>query len=601
MMTTPQTLPLHSELPVEMTWDIEVIYPDQTAWENDFTAIGDYLAAAVAFRGRLGEGPAVLAEAFRAGDRLNRLVEKLYTYAHLRSDEDTSISAHRALVDRASARYAEISGALSWFEPELLALPKARLKEYLAAPELQFYLRTLTEILRDQPHTLSDKEERLLGLASDVFASSARIFSQFNNADLKFPVIADEQGREKELTHGNYLNFMESPAREVRHRAFNAMYDTYAQYRNTLATTLFGEIKTHTLTAQLRHYPSALAASLHEDNVPVAVYDNLIVAVRRHLPALFRYFKLRAKALQLDRIDMFDLYNPLVPECRVEVSWEEACRWVREALRPLGEEYGAKLDLAFSRRWIDVLECRGKRSGAYSGGCYDTNPYVLLNFTGTLNDAFTLAHELGHSLHSYHSREAQDYHYADYRIFVAEVASTTNEMLLHHYLLDRCTDRNLRLYLLNHHCDQFRGTIYRQTMFAEFEKLLHALVEADTPLTADLLCREYFALNAQYHGDAVAPDRRIAMEWARIPHFYYDFYVYKYATGLAAAAQLSRNILSGAPDKLTAYLEFLKAGDTKDVLDIMKDAGVNLATPAPIDAALADFSATVDQLAAELG
>ncbi len=599
-MSEKKTLPLHSELPVDKTWDIAVIYKDIAAWEAEFATIGELLDNAIAFKGRLGESAATLADAFRTCDKLNRVIEKTYTYAHLLSDEDTSISSHRALVDRASARYADISGELSWFEPELLALPDTRFQEYLAAPELQFYHRTLTEIARSKPHTLSDKEERLLGLASDVLGSSSKTFSLFNNADLKFPVIANEKGEELELTHGNYINFMESHVRDVRKNAFCALYDTYSRFRNTLSSTLFGEIKTHAFSAKIRNYPSSLEAALHGDNVPVAVYDNLISTVHHNLPALFKYFGVRAKAMKLEKIDMYDVYNPLVPECRTEVTWEQACKWVREALKPLGDDYCAKLDNAFKQRWIDVMECRGKRSGAYSSGCYDTFPYVLLNFTGTLSDVFTLAHELGHSMHSFYSREAQDYHYADYRIFVAEVASTTNELLLHNYLLNHNKDKNFRLYLLNHHCDQFRGTIYRQTMFAEFEKLIHEKVENDIPLTADLLCEEYYNLNRKYHGDNVEPDQRINMEWSRIPHFYYDFYVYKYATGLSAAAELSRNILSGDQAKLNAYLGFLKAGDTKDVLNIMKDAGVDLSTPKPIDAALSEFSATVDQLAAEL-
>lgn len=599
-MTDKKKLPLHSELPVDKTWDLSAVYSDLSLWEADFSKIDGLLEKAVAYKGRLGESASVLVEAFKACDTLDRLIEKVYNYAHLLSDEDTSISAHRALVDRSSAKYADISGEISWFEPELLSLSKSRLNEYTSCDELKFYHRTLTEILRDKPHTLSAKEERLLGMASDVFGSSSKTYSLFNNADLKFPIIVDEKGEEKELTHGNYINFMESPVREVRRTAFNAMYDTYEKFRNTLSSTLYGEIKTHAFSADVRNYPSSLEASLHDDNVPVSVYNNLIDAVHQNLPALFKYFKVRAKAMKLDKIDMFDIYNPLVPECRVEVTWDEACEWVREALKPLGDDYCAKLDNAFKQRWIDVHECRGKRSGAYSSGCYDTYPYVLLNFTGTLSDVFTLAHELGHSMHSFYSNHAQDYHYADYQIFVAEVASTTNELLLHHYLMNRCKDKNFRMYLLNHCCDQFRGTIYRQTMFAEFEKLIHEKVENDIPLTADLLCEEYSKLNSVYHGDIVVPDRRIAMEWARIPHFYYDFYVYKYATGLSAAAELSRNILSGNSAKLNAYLGFLKAGDTKDVLDIMKDAGVDLSTPEPVNVALAEFSSTVDQLAADL-
>ncbi len=601
IMADKQTeLPLHSELPVEMTWDLSVIYNDQKIWEEDFAKLDVLLASAASFKGRLGEGPEVLAEAFKASDELDRLAEKLYVFSHLQSDQDTSISANRALVDRVSARFADISGELSWFEPELLALSDEKLKAYLTAPELKFYNRTLTEIMRDKPHTLSDKEERLLGMASDVFSASSNTFSLFNNADLKFPKIKDEEGTEIELTHGNYINFMESADRDIRRNAFETMYDTYNKFRNTLSSTLQGNVKLHTYSAKIRNYPSALEASLHSDNVPVSVYDNLILAVRNNFPPLFKYFKVRGRKMGLDKIDMYDIYNPLVPECKREVTWDQACEWVREALKPLGEDYCAKLDNAFKQRWIDVHECKGKRSGAYSSGCYDSYPYVLLNFTGTLSDVFTLAHELGHSMHSFYSNATQDYHYADYRIFVAEVASTTNELLLHNYLMKHCDDKNFKLYLLNHHADQFRGTIYRQTMFAEFEKMIHGRVEEGIPLTADELCEAYFKLNSEYHGDGVEPDKRIEMEWARIPHFYYNFYVYKYATGLSAAAELSKNILSGDSEKLNAYLGFLKAGDTKDVLDIMKDAGVDLSSPEPVNVALAEFAKTVDELDAEL-
>eukprot|EP00831_Metopus_contortus_P030375 TRINITY_DN24902_c0_g2_i5.p1 TRINITY_DN24902_c0_g2~~TRINITY_DN24902_c0_g2_i5.p1 ORF type:complete len:607 (+),score=154.16 TRINITY_DN24902_c0_g2_i5:1556-3376(+) len=594
------TLPLHSEIAVDMTWDLSVIYDDQKKWEEDFKKLDGLLSAAAAFKGRLGESASVLAEAFKTSDELERIGEKVYVYAHLLSDQDTSISAHRALVDRASSKFAEISGELSWFEPELTALPDKELKKYVDAPELKLYKRTLEEIIRDKAHTLSDKEERLMGMGSDVFSASGKTFSTFNNADLKFPKVKDEDGAKVELTHGNYINFLESADRGVRKKAFTAMYDTYYKFRNTLASTLQGNVKLHTFSAKIRNYPSALEASLFSDNVPVEVYDNLITAVRGNLPALFKYFKVRARAMKLKKIDMYDLHNPLVPECKQSVSWKQACKWVREALKPLGKDYCSKLDKAFEQRWIDVHECKGKRSGAYSSGCYDSYPYVLLNYTNTLSDVFTLAHELGHSMHSYYSNEAQDYHNADYRIFVAEVASTTNELLLHHYLMNKCTDKNFRLYLLNHHADQFRGTIYRQTMFAEFEKIIHQKTEQGVPLTADELSKTYFELNKDYHGDVVKPDQRIEMEWARIPHFYYNFYVYKYATGLSAAAELSKNILSGDAGKLDAYLGFLKAGDTKDVLDIMKNAGVDLSSPEPVNVALEEFARTVEQLDKEL-
>lgn len=595
-----KTLPEHSDLPVEYTWDLDQIYDNLDDWEKDFKALDGLLDDFMAFEGRLGESPAVLKQAIEASDRLERLAEKVYVFAHLRSDENTADSANRSLVDRASSKFSEISGDTAWFDPEIMAIDEKRMAEFLESDELAFYKRSLYELLRERPHTLSAKEERILGMSSDVMSSSSKTFSMLNNADMKFPEITDEHGDRIELTHGNYSNFLESGDREVRGNAFAAMMDTYKGLRNTIASTLDATVKRHVLSAKLRSYPSALEAALFSDNVPAAVYDNLITTVNEKLPILFKYFKLRAKAMTLDKLDMYDIYNPLVPECKIKVEWEQACEWVRAALKPMGEEYCEILENAFSQRWIDAMECRGKRSGAYSSGCYDTYPYILHNFTGTLSDVFTLAHELGHSMHSYYSHREQEYHYADYSIFVAEVASTTNELLLHHYLLGQNSDNNFQAYLLCHLADQIRGTIYRQTMFAEFEKMIHEKSAESIPLSADLLSNEYFALNRKYHGDWVAPNQRIEMEWARIPHFYYNFYVYKYATGLSAAAQLSKNILSGDKDKLDAYLGFLKAGDSKDVLDIMKDAGVDLSTPAPVAAALDELDEAVELLAEKL-
>jgi oligoendopeptidase F len=492
--------------------------------------------------------------------------------------------------------FAEISGKAAWFDPEVMAIDRAVMDKFLEAPELAFYKRSLKELLRSRPHTLSEKEERILGMASDVMSAPQKTFTMLNNADMKFPEVTTENGTSVELTHGNYIKFLESSNREIRREAFEAMYDTYIKFRNTFASTLDGTIKRHVLSSKLRNYPSALNAALFSDNVPEEVYTNLIQAVNDKLPGLHDYMKLRAEVMNLESLNMYDIYNPLVPECKIEVSWEQAVEWVKEALKPLGEDYCKNLDKAFSQRWVDVLECRGKRSGAYSSGCYDTYPYLLLNFHGTLNDVFTLAHELGHSMHSFYSNQTQEYHYADYSIFVAEVASTTNEMLLHDYLMKNNTDKNVKAYLLCHLADEIRGTIYRQTQFAEFELDIHQKAEQSIPLTPDLLSEEYFKLNSKYYGESVAADKRIEMEWARIPHFYYNFYVYKYATGMSAAIKLSENILSGDKQKLDDYFGFLKAGDSKDVLDIMKDAGVDLSTPEPVHAAMDVFANTVKEL-----
>ena len=589
-------LPQHSELPVELTWDLIPLYRDLKSWEKDLKDIDPLVAKFMSYKGRLAESPEVLAEAITAMDVMERLAEKVYTYAHLIADEDTGNSKNSALVDRISAKYARISGETAWFDPEVMTIPLEKINKFLKSKALKFYKRSLEELLRERPHTLSEKEERILGLASDIFSNPHKTFSKLNNADMKFPRVKNDEGKLITLTHGNYIEFLESHDRNVRQGAFKAMFDTYAKYRNTLASTLDGTIKKHAFHAKIRNYPSALEASLFEDNVPAEVYNNLIIAVKTKLPLLHKYLEVRAKAMKLKKLDMYDIYNPLVPECRVKVTWDQACHWVREALKPLGKEYCGLLEEAFSRRWIDVMECKGKRSGAYSSGCYDSYPYVLMNFNGTLNDVFTLAHELGHSMHSLYSNRTQQYHYADYSIFVAEVASTTNELLLHHYLMKQKRDKNVQAYLLCHMADEIRGTVYRQTMFAEFEKMIHEKSENSVPLTPDMLSEEYYKLNKEYYGKVVDADKRVEMEWARIPHFYYNFYVYKYATGMSAAVKLSQNILSGSKEKLDAYLGFLKAGDSKDVLDIMKDAGVDLSRPEPVLDALDEFGKIVKQL-----
>ncbi len=518
---SPHKLLDRKEIPKEMTWDIEAIYASHKEWEKDFSAISALVDKFMTFKGHLADSATALRDAIETEDAMERLAEKVYVYAHLRSDEDTSHSENKSRIDRAQSLFAEISGETAWFDPEIMAIPSKKMDELLASSELKFYKRSLEELLRARPHTLSEKEERILGLSSDVMESAAKTFSVLNNADLRFPEITDENDTKVELTHGNYINFLESPNRKVRKKAFAAMYDTYTKLRNTFAATIDGTIKKHVLSAKLRNYSSALNASLFSDNVPEKVYMELIQAVHDKLPALHKYIKLRCDVLNLNKIDMYDIFTPLVPECKLELSWERARELVQEAFKPLGKDYCKNLNKAFEQRWVDVHENRGKRSGAYSSGSYDTYPYLLLNFHGTLNDVFTLAHELGHSMHSFYSNNAQDYHYADYRIFVAEVASTTNELLLHDHLIKNTDDDNVKAYLLCHLLDQLRGTIYRQTQFAEFELWMHQQAEKSIPLNADMLSKKYFELNAEYYGKNLKADQRIEMEWARIPHFYY--------------------------------------------------------------------------------
>lgn len=577
-------------------WDLEVLYPDVAAWEKDFERIRPLGEAFAAYRGTLTEGAEKLAGAIAALDDFERLGEKVYVYAHLRSDEDTSNSRNRSRVDRVEGLFAELAEISAWFEPEVMAIDPAKMEAFLQTPELALYERSVRELLREREHTLSEPEERVIGLYSEVLGSSDKTFELLNDADMQFGSIRGADGKMVKITHGSYRRLLEESDREVRRKAFGKMFGAYHKLRNTFAATLDGTVKRHVVSARMRKYPSALGAALFSDNVPEAVYRNLISTVHDNLGALHKYVGVRREALKLDRIDMYDLYNPLLPECRSDYSWDKAVETVKAALKPLGAEYAAVLNRAFEERWVDVPERKGKRSGAYSSGCYDSYPYLLLNFNGTLNDVFTLAHELGHSLHSFYSNANQHYHYADYSIFVAEVASTTNEILLFEHLLATTEDKALRAYLLCHLADEIRGTIYRQTMFAEFELKMHECVESRMPLTADWLDEEYYKLNAKYYGPEIAADKLISCEWARIPHFYYNFYVYKYATGMSAAIRLADNIRKGGDSAREAYFGFLKAGGSKDVLDIMRDAGVDLSTPEPVKAALEYFGNTVDRL-----
>jgi oligoendopeptidase F len=595
-----QRIPPRSEIPASMTWDLSSLYADDAAWEADFAGAPGALEPLLALRGRLSESAATLRTALHEQDELERLLERLHTYAHLRNDEDLANQTTQGMFDRATSLYHDVSARLAWITPEIMAIPDERMRAFLSDPDLAYYRFALQVMLRFKPHTLSDSEERLLALAGEALGSPYKTFSRLNNADLRFPMVPDGKGGTAELSQGNFVVFLESRDRTVRKAAFEALYDTYGKLKNTLASTLDGAVKAAIFRTRARGYGSTLEASLFPDNVPPSVYDSLIEAIHERLPAFHRYVALRRQVLGLDRLDMYDMYVPLVPDFELEIGWEQAREWVLASLAPLGEEYCRIAASAFEQRWFDVLECQGKRSGAYSSGCYDSWPYMLLNYKGTLDSVFTLAHELGHSMHSHLANAAQGFRYADYAILVAEVASTTNEMLLTRHLLDQAGDPRLRAYLLNHLCDGFKGTVYRQVQFAEFERLLFDLAEKGEPLTHEALSERYYEINARAYGGEVQADRRIALEWMRIPHFYYNFYVYKYATGFSAAVALSEGILSGDPGRVEAYLGFLKAGASKDPLDVLRDAGVDLARPDAIVAALAKFDEVVADLRSEL-
>lgn len=587
-------IPERHEIAVEDTWNLEAIYPSPEAWEADFKSLDVLVDAIVALRGKL-DGPAALASLFRAEDALYERTGRLHSYAHHREDENTKDPANQARQQRMVAKYAEIGAKTAWTEPEILAQSAGTLQAWRDSKELAPFRRTMELLVRRKPHVLSEKEETLLSMAAEVFRVPHATFGYLTNADMKFPDVVDEEGKPQPLSNGRYISFLERRDRPTRRRAFEAMYDTYGGFENTLASTLSGSVKLHNFNAKARGHKSALDAALHPDNVPAALYETLVASVGDALPAFHEYLELRREVLGVPDMNMWDVYVPIVPDFDMKVQWKQACQWVREACEPLGAEYAGGLGECFSQRWIDVHENKGKRSGAYSGGAYGTHPYVLMNWQGTLDWAFTLAHELGHSMHSWLANKAQPFRTADYTIFVAEIASTTNEALLHERLMAKADDPRFRAYLLNHLCEQFRGTVYRQTMFAEFEKTIHEMDAAGEPLTAKALCDAYAKLNAKFFGAVFAPDDHIKWEWSRIPHFYYNFYVYKYATGFCASQIFSRRVRANAAQR-DQYLDFLRSGGSADPLDLVKRGGVDLTDRAVLTSAFETFRGCVREL-----
>ena len=595
MRSTPEStaVPSRSEVPEALTWDLTPLSATPEAWEADFARLDALVAPVLAMRGRLDSAGAV-ARLLEAETALDRVLEKLHTYAHLRHDEDTAHDGNQAREARIRARYAEIAAECAWITPELLTHPEEEIRAWMEAPELKDGRRTLLKVLRDKPHVLSEAEETLLARAGEVLGASEQIYGLLTNADMAFPDIAGPDGRPLPLTEGTYRTHLEHPDRGVRKAAFETLLGGYGKLQNTIATTLATTVKEHVFMARARRFPTAIEAALFDDQVPVAVYDGLIAATREALPLFHRYLGLRKRALGLADLDMYDLYAPLVPSCAAEVPMEQAREWVREACRPLGGEYGEALRAAFESRWIDWPENKGKRSGAYSSGCYDSPPYLLLNQHDRLDDAFTLAHELGHSLHTWMANRAQPHRMAHYPIFLAEIASTVNELLLTHHLLGRPGGREVRAHLLNHLCDSFKGTVFRQTMFAEFERDLHRWEEEGAPLTAEFLRGKYYELNQKYYGPGMAAHEAIGLEWCRIPHFHYDFYVYKYATSFCAALVFARRLRAG--EGVEAYLGLLRAGGSRDPLDAVAEAGVDLREAGVLREAFAEFAGVLDEL-----
>ncbi len=590
-------VPPRSAVPAALTWDLDPLYSAPEAWEADFARLDDLAAPVLALQGQLDSAAAV-AKLLDAETALDRVLEKLHVYAHLRHDEDTADDANQVREARIRARYAELAAQCAWITPELLAHPEEEIRAWMESPELKDCRRTLLKVLRNKPHVLSAAEETLLARGAEVLAASEQTYGLLTNADMAFPDIPGPDGQPLPLTEGTYRAHLENPDRGVRKAAFETLLGGYGKLQNTVASTLSATVKAHVFMAQARKFPSALEAALFDDQVPVAVYDGLIAATHEALPAFHRYLDLRKRALGLPDLDMYDLYAPLVPSCAAKVPMAEAREWVQAACGPLGEEYGAALQTAFDARWIDWPENKGKRSGAYSSGCYDSPPYLLLNYHDRLDDAFTLAHELGHSIHTWMSNRAQPHRTAHYPIFLAEIASTVNELLLTHHLLARKGDAAFRAHLLNHLCDSFKGTVFRQTMFAEFERDLHRWEEEGTPLTAEFLRGQYYELNKKYYGPGLAAHESIGLEWSRIPHFYYDFYVYKYATSFCAALVFARRLRAG--EGVDAYLGLLRSGSSRDPLDAVAAAGVDLRDAGVLREAFADFGAVLADLEAAL-
>ncbi len=599
------TLPERSEIAPEYRWQLNSIFANDQEWEKTFAELESRIPEIETFRGQLGESADTLLACLKMRDQLNETFGKLYLYAGLHNDEDTTNNRYQAYRDRATSLMVKINQATAFIQPEILAIPEKQLQKFINQKKgLQEYRHYFDDLIRSKAHVLPPEQERLLALGGELAQGPFTIFSMFNNADIKFPSIKDEEGREVEVTKGRFLRFMESRDRRVREDAFSAMYGTYARWTNTLAATLSTALKRNIFYARARKYPTALQAALDSDNIPVSVYDNMVETINRNLLPLHRYISLRKKLLGLADLHPWDLFVPILSDVTFEIPYEEAQQTVLQALQPLGEEYRSILQQSFSGGWIDVYENKGKRSGAYSWATYGVHPFILLNYDHTLNDVFTLAHELGHAMHSYYSHRAQPYHYSRYTIFVAEVASTLNEALLMDYLLKHTEDKRKKLYLLNEYADKIRGTVYIQTLFAEFERDIHEKAESGEGLTAEVfnrLCRELYT---RYFGSELVMDELYEINWCRIPHFYYNFYVYKYVTGFSAAIALAQKIIRGDTAARDAYLHFLSRGSSDYSLNLLKDAGVDMSTPEPIEANTVLLNQLVDEmteLAAEDG
>jgi oligoendopeptidase F len=592
-----KTLPKRGDVKPADTWDLASLFPSDEQWEKEFDRWQKKISHYEKFRGHLSESAKTLADCLKFDADFDRTGERLGVYAMLKTTEDQSNSAYQRMAGRLQSAASRASQAASYLRPEILAIPKATMAEFLADKKLAPYRLLLERMRRYKKHTLSKNEEKLLAMQSEMASASGKIFTQLNNCDLKFGMVRDEKGDEVELGHATFSTLLHSPDRNVRKTAFHQYYDQFAAHENTLAASLSGSMQRDVYYARARGYESSLAHSLFPDKAPESVYVNLIGAVHRQLPAVHRYLDLRRRKMKLRTIHQYDTYVPILSELDVKHTWDQAVRLIIDALAPLGSDYCKTLEAGLGGRWCDRYPNVGKQSGAFSCGSFDGDPYILMNYQeDVLDHVFTLAHEAGHSMHSYLSAKTQPFLYYDYTIFVAEVASTFNEQLLSRRMLERADDPKQRAYLINREIDAIRGTIIRQTMFAEFEKIAHEQLEAGEPLTVDAFKAIYRKLLEQYFGPDFQIDDCLALECFRIPHFYRAFYVYKYATGLSAAIALADRVLGGGKQELADYLGFLQGGCSKYPLDLLRGAGVDIETPEPVDAALANFSRLVDEL-----
>ncbi|MDX5661298.1 oligoendopeptidase F [Clostridioides difficile] len=579
---------------------MDKMYSSKEEIEKDISKVKNLIQEVKEYKGKLSESKENVYKVLNISENASRIVQNLYVYTHMKQHEDTRINDNQGRATKTEMLSTDLGVATSYIVPEILAIEENKLSEYLKDEKLSFYTKYIKDILRDKPHTLSEREEEILAATSELSTIPENVYDMLAYADMEFPEIEDEEGNKVKLSHSNYSLFIKSKNSRVRKDAFEGEFSTYEKYKNTFASTLYGGIKSEIFYAKTRKYNSAIEASLFSDDVSLDVYNNLISAIDKSIPNLNKYVELKKKFLGLSEIHMYDLYVPLTDKFDMDIPYDKAQDIILEALKPLGEEYLKVIKSAFDEGWIDVYDNEGKKGGAYSWGSYDSHPYILMSYKNDLNSLFTLIHELGHSVHSHYSRTSQPFLYSDYKIFVAEVASTLNELLLINYLLENSKSKDETIYLLNYYLEQFRTTVHRQTMFAEFEKIVHQRVESGEPLTADEFTNIYYKLNEKYYGKSAIVDKQIGIEWARIPHFYSNFYVYKYATGFSAASALSQQILSEGSTAVDRYINFLKSGGSEYPLEQLKSAGVDMTKKESIEEALNVFAELVNKLEKEL-